>query len=518
MELVEGEDLAERLKRGPLPLDETLAIARQIAEALEAAHEKGIVHRDLKPANVKLTPDGKVKVLDFGLAKAMDPPRRRVRGRPRPLADAHELADDDGRARHAARRHPRHRGLHVRPSRRGAAPVDKRADIWAFGVVLHEMLSGRSLFAADTVSDTLAGVLKNEIDLAALPAGTPPALRQPPAPLPRAQPEKPPPRRGRRPDRPRRPPGGPDGPCRRPAEGGEERPPREAEPGRPCWHWVGAGLLLGALGAALLDRTVLAPAPVEPPTLVSLTYSGRESGPSASPDGKTIAFTSTRDGRSRIWLKQLATGEEVALTAGPSDSTPRFSPDGSTLLFLRGSAAPFGLFRVPTVGGEPRRIADGLASEPSWAPDGRRIALTRASVPFGVPDTLITLSTDGDDERKVALVTDVSLLDVRWSPDGLEIGALTNLRANFASQQSIVAFDATTGKRRLLYRPAAGTLFGGWAWTGSGGLVVSEATTQSGRGGSRLRLVPPGRRDRPGRSCRSRSHRAGSTSPDPAAS
>jgi serine/threonine protein kinase len=491
MELVEGEDLAERLKRGPLPLDEALAVARQIAEALEAAHEKGIVHRDLKPGNVKLTPEGKVKVLDFGLAKAMDPPAGSVSAadlaRSPTLMNSPTMTAAQGTQLGVILG----TAAYMSPEQARGGAVDKRADIWAFGVVLHEMLSGRSLFAADTVSDTLAGVLKNEIDLAALRAGTPASLRQ----LLRRCLERN--LRNRlhdvadarivldelvegRTD---------------PAEGPAEGARTSALRGR-AWPsalaWAGAGLLLGALGVTLLVGTVLAPAPVEPPTLVSLTYSGSDSGPSASPDGKTIAFTSTRDGRSRIWLKQLATGEEVALTPGPSDSTPRFSPDGSTLLFLRGSAAPYGLFRVPTVGGEPRRVADGLASEPSWAPDGRRIALTRASVPNGVPDTLLALSADGDDERKVALVTDAALLDVRWSPDGLEIGALTNLRTNFAAQQSIVAFDATSGKRRLLYRPAAGTLFGGWAWTGSGDLVVSEATTQSGRGGSRLRLVPRG--------------------------
>ena len=166
MELVEGEDLAERLKRGPLPLDEALAVARQIAEALEAAHEKGIVHRDLKPANVKLTPEGKVKVLDFGLAKAMDPPRG--------SASAADLARSptlmNSPTMTAA--HGTQLGVilgtaaYMAPEQARGGTVDKRADIWAFGVVLHEMLTGRPLFAADTVSDTLAGVLKTEIDLA----------------------------------------------------------------------------------------------------------------------------------------------------------------------------------------------------------------------------------------------------------------------------------------------------------------------------------------------------------------
>ncbi|MBK6404626.1 MAG: serine/threonine protein kinase [Holophagales bacterium] len=178
MELVEGEDLAERMKRGSVALEEAISIARQIAEALEAAHDKGIVHRDLKPANVKLTPEGTVKVLDFGLAKAMDPPAG--------SASAADLARSptlmNSPTMTAA--HGTQLGVilgtaaYMAPEQARGSAVDKRADIWALGVVLYEMLTGRSLFAADTVSDTLAGVLRGEIDLAKLPAGTPPALRR----------------------------------------------------------------------------------------------------------------------------------------------------------------------------------------------------------------------------------------------------------------------------------------------------------------------------------------------------
>ena len=137
MELVEGEDLAERLKRGPIPVDEALAIAQQIAEALEEAHERGIVHRDLKPANVKLTPDGKVKVLDFGLAKAWSESPRRAE----PSSD---LSQSPTLARTGTAA-----GLilgtaaYMSPEQARGKPVDKRADIWAFGVVLYEMLTGR---------------------------------------------------------------------------------------------------------------------------------------------------------------------------------------------------------------------------------------------------------------------------------------------------------------------------------------------------------------------------------------
>ena len=174
MELVDGEDLSSRIARGPLPLDDALAIARQIAEALEFAHEHGIVHRDLKPANVKVRADGTVKVLDFGLAKAM----LRRRDASAAMANSPTLMNRRWtRARHAARHDPRHRGLHEPGAGQGAM-VDKRADVWSFGVVLYEMLTGKSRFGGDSVAEMLAGVLRGEIDLSALPAETPPEVRR----------------------------------------------------------------------------------------------------------------------------------------------------------------------------------------------------------------------------------------------------------------------------------------------------------------------------------------------------
>jgi serine/threonine-protein kinase len=168
MELVAGEDLAERLKRGPLPVPEAIAVAKQIAEGVEAAHEKGIVHRDLKPANVKLTPEGKVKVLDFGLAKAWE-------GHGTPSSDLSQSPTLDHTGTAA--------GLilgtaaYMSPEQARGRPVDKRADVWAFGVVLFEMLTGRRLFDGETVSDVLAAVLTREPDWHALPADTPGRVR-----------------------------------------------------------------------------------------------------------------------------------------------------------------------------------------------------------------------------------------------------------------------------------------------------------------------------------------------------
>jgi eukaryotic-like serine/threonine-protein kinase len=174
MELVEGPTLAERLESGPLPFNESLSVSLQIAHALEEAHEKGIVHRDLKPQNIKASIEGKVKVLDFGLAKAMDPAGAASGG-----PSASQLAASPTLTLGATVQ-----GMilgtaaYMAPEQAKGFAVDKRADIWAFGVVLYEMLTGISPFVGDSVPDTLARVLQREIDFAALPESTPPPIRR----------------------------------------------------------------------------------------------------------------------------------------------------------------------------------------------------------------------------------------------------------------------------------------------------------------------------------------------------
>ncbi len=166
LELVEGPTLADRIKRGPIPLDEALPIAKQIAEALEAAHEAGVIHRDLKPANIKVRDDGTVKVLDFGLAKALDPsPDTDPSQSPTLTAAATQMGVIMGTA------------AYMSPEQARGKPVDRRTDIWAFGAVLFEMLTGERAFVGDDVSLTLAKVLEREPSLESLPDTTPPNLR-----------------------------------------------------------------------------------------------------------------------------------------------------------------------------------------------------------------------------------------------------------------------------------------------------------------------------------------------------
>src|ERR1051326_4707474 len=172
MELVEGPTLADRIARGPIPIDEAIAIARQIADALDAAHAQGIVHRDLKPANVKVRDDGTVKVLDFGLAKLAGPDGA-AQGFGPDAANSPTLASPGtqigvilGTAAYMA------------PEQAKGKTVDRRADIWAFGVVLYEMLAGKPLFNGETISDVLAAVLKDEPNWSGLPPATPPSIRR----------------------------------------------------------------------------------------------------------------------------------------------------------------------------------------------------------------------------------------------------------------------------------------------------------------------------------------------------
>ena len=171
LELVEGQTLAARLKSGRLPIAEALTIARQIAEGLEAAHEKGIIHRDLKPANIAFTKDGQVKLLDFGLAKALDASSATLANATQsPTLTTPGVMTDVGVILGTV--------AYMSPEQATGRPADKRSDIWAFGCVLYEMLTGRVAVSGDSVSDTIATILTRELDWSALPTATPTHVRR----------------------------------------------------------------------------------------------------------------------------------------------------------------------------------------------------------------------------------------------------------------------------------------------------------------------------------------------------
>jgi serine/threonine-protein kinase len=326
MEFVDGETLADRIARHPggLPVDEALHIARQIADALEAAHERGIVHRDLKPANIKVTPDDTIKVLDFGLAKAMSGAvavaGADINNSPTFTSPATELGLVLGTAAYMA------------PEQARGKPVDKRADIWAFGVVLFEMLSGVRLFAGDTVSDTIAAVLTRELTFDLLPPGVPPHVRQ----LLRRCLERDPRRRLRD-----------IGDARSELEptgiapaSPSSAPPAAVRGGR-VGVWtagaLGAGLLV-ALAALWEMRTAGPAAPViqfdvPAPAGATLQLSSRPAV-AVSPDGSMLAITASNAETSRLYLRARGEVDLRAIPGTEGASDPAFSPDGRWIAFV----------------------------------------------------------------------------------------------------------------------------------------------------------------------------------------
>ena len=363
LELVEGEDLSQRIARGAIPIEEALPIARQIAEALEAAHEQGIIHRDLKPANVKVRPDGTVKVLDFGLAKAMEPGSGI--GGP---GSAH-LANSPTITTPAMTQMGMILGTaaYMSPEQAKGKSCDKRADIWAFGVVVYEMLTGRRLFAAEDVSETLAAVLTRTVDLTALPAATPPRVQRL---LARCLDRDP---RMRLRD---------IGEARveidKAIAGASDGAAGSAPPTNPesrttnpvralAWIAVAALVILAlAIPAALyfrraapernLTRLELATPPTSDPISMAL-----------SSDGRQIAFVAASDAGSKLWVRRFDQAAATALPGTDGARYPFWAPDGRAIGFFADGKVK----RVDLSGGAPQALADASAGRGgTWSAAG----------------------------------------------------------------------------------------------------------------------------------------------------
>jgi Tol biopolymer transport system component len=443
MELVEGETLAERIARGPIPMDEAILLFVQIAEGLEVAHDKGVVHRDLKPANIKITPEGKIKILDFGLAKAFLPEENVSEESARTLTKGTQLGAIIGTP------------SYMSPEQARGKSVDRRSDIWAFGCCLHEALTGKKTFEGETVTDVLAAVVQREPDWNKLPRETPVSLRRA---LSRSLQKDPGLRFHHIAD------------ARIELIDGSFEEPLTVTGSHlkwPLFAYVLAAVV--AIAAILLGWTTLF-SPSPPPAVVRLDVNlpdGQEL-PDAytpvfamSPDGRQLVYSTGTSDRTQFFLRALD-DFDVRRIAVEIERMPVFSPNGQWFGFYAGDR----LRKVSVSGGAPLLIAQAprLLSGASWSPDD--------SIVIASPSGLRRVSADGGVfEKVVGLQPGAEAGSPAWPyflPDGrgLIFTVLT------ASGPRPAVFSFQTGEGHFLALIGEG---GGARYVASGHVVDAHA-------------------------------------------
>jgi Tol biopolymer transport system component len=445
--MVEGPTLADRIERGPIPLEDALPIARQIADALEAAHAQGIVHRDLKPANIKVRDDGIVKVLDFGLAKAMA-----VDSSPGVVARSPTITSPAATAMGTIMG----TAAYMSPEQARGRPVDKRSDIWAFGAVLYEMLTGRRAFDGEDVSDSLANILKREPDWSALPAETPPAIERV---LRRCLTKDP---RFRTHDV---------------ADVRIELDARATAEAAEATHvaaagrsgslksferiaWFGVALAFAAVAGAALWRG-RAPEPVAQPVLrfqipppdkhsfgaLGGAGVGLVTVSSLSPDGTRLVFYAADQlGKGALWLRALDSLEARRLPGTEEGFQPFWSPDSRSIAFFAGRR----LYKLDVASGERREVCafEGNARGGSWGAIGSIIFATSN------PPTLMRVASQGGKPTPVQIRGAENYLPpASWPsflPDGHSFLYSARTKAEPVGAIYVASIESQNEGRRLL--------------------------------------------------------------------
>ena len=454
MEFVDGKTLRALIEAGPLAIKKALQIAAQIADGLARAHAAGIVHRDLKPENIMVTRDGFVKILDFGLAKLLP-------------------ALDSSSETMTAAVPGTHPGMvmgtagYMSPEQARGAEIDYRSDIFSFGSILYEMAAGKQPFKGPSSAQTLSAIIEDD-----------------PPPLAEANPKTPTPLRwiierclAKDPD---------DRyistrDLARDLQSIRDHlsdtttsaqiPQASVAPQRPRWLAPVLLTLSGAILGAALTAWLLPHPKAESVTLHTLTFSGNDLQPSVSPDGRTVAFVSDRDGKPRIWLKQLESGSETALTPGPGDSNPRFSPDNAWVLYIHDRAA----YRIPSLGGEPRRLL-GNVDDANWSPDGHQLVFVRLELegPKVTSDVGVASVADGT-SRIVHRFADRVLVAPAWSPDGSTIVLSEQRGGTVGTSVRYMALLSPDGQNaRELDCPLPGGELSAATWSGDSRSVIYE--------------------------------------------